>query len=355
MSAPFISSIINPFSSIIKHIKICENVENQGHGFTSQKKIDAVLEYSKVPITIQSYSKAHSYAKYTVAPLDHKDKQCARRPTAAADATATISKDVPGLKTNHCGTFTLDGKSYPRKAFVPEEIYLGRLPKFFRDFRQEKKKYWSTKSDETSNAKNCWDKVRDFQSLKAVATKTYPKAGYNDDTRSVFSDLTFIVTAAPTTDKAYSTSTTTGKAIPEDTTIKGIFSAAGARIQVSADAALRSVDIITVEIPKSQVAILAQKGANIVYQGGNSYSMIVMMLSTLVPNQCCASKVYRNNLNGESNPPYILNSPTYGYNAADPNPETCPSSGFLDSPTSLGEHNGYVDFPRENIDDSDEP
>ena len=47
-------SIINPIADLRQKIKSYEKVENQGHGFTSQHMIDAVIEYSKVPATIQS-------------------------------------------------------------------------------------------------------------------------------------------------------------------------------------------------------------------------------------------------------------------------------------------------------------
>ena len=52
---------------------------------------------------------------------------------------------------------------------------------------------------------------------------------------------------------------------------------------------------------------------------------------------------------------YLLNSSTSGYNGDETNPTACPSYGLLASPTSLGEHNGDVDSPRYNIDDSHGP
>ena len=44
-------------------------------------------------------------------------------------------------------------------------------------------------------------------------------------------------------------------------------------MQVSADDTPLSMDTTTVEIPKSQVAMMDKKGATIVDQGGNSYPM----------------------------------------------------------------------------------
>ena len=107
-----------------------------------------------------------------------------------------------------------------------------------------------------------------------------------------------MVAAVPTTDQACSASAATGKAIPEYPTIKLILFFFGDWMQLSAAAAPRSMDTITVEIPKSQVAMLEKKGATIVDQGGNYYSVNVMTLSTLVPNQRRDSGVYNNKLNG---------------------------------------------------------
>ena len=39
----FINSIINQVAAIRRHIKSFDEVDNPGHGFTSQKKIDDVL------------------------------------------------------------------------------------------------------------------------------------------------------------------------------------------------------------------------------------------------------------------------------------------------------------------------
>ena len=89
--------------------------------------IYAILEYSKLPVTIQSYAKARSYAKDTGDLSYQKGKSRAWRRTDAANATATTPEQVPVLKTNTNGTFNLDGKFYPLKAFVTEDIYLGRL------------------------------------------------------------------------------------------------------------------------------------------------------------------------------------------------------------------------------------
>ena len=75
--------------------------------------MDAVLDYAKVPSTIHSYSKDQSDAKATGAPSDPKD-------AIHAVANSSISEEVTVLKTNDDGTFTLDEKNYPLRAFVPE-------------------------------------------------------------------------------------------------------------------------------------------------------------------------------------------------------------------------------------------
>ena len=70
-----------------------------------------------------------------------------------------------------------------------------------------------------------------------MATNTGTKSKENDDTRLVFSNLTFTVTAAPTTAQDYLTSAATVMAIPEDLTNKSSFSDADDQLQVSAASA----------------------------------------------------------------------------------------------------------------------
>ena len=121
--------IINHMDDIRRHINIFKRVENKGFGFIAQQVMDAVLEYAKVPITIQSYAKAQSYTNVSGTTSETKDTRrvCSRD---SAAATSSTSEEVYGLKTNDDGNFMLDGKFYPLKAFVLEEIYLGKLSKF---------------------------------------------------------------------------------------------------------------------------------------------------------------------------------------------------------------------------------
>ena len=100
-------------------------------------------------------------------------------------------------------------------------------------------------------------------------------------------------------------------------------------MQLSAAAAPRSMDTITVEIPRSQVAMMDKRGATIVNQGVNSYSMNTMTFSNIAPNQIRDSGAYNNNLNWEVKPTYLLNPLTSGDNETETNPAAFLSSVFL--------------------------
>ena len=149
---------------------------------------------------------------------------------ASVAANSSTSEEVSGLKMNYDGTFMLDGKFYPLKALVPEEIYLGNISRVFWDACREKKMGPSLKSDEKK--KNWRDKKNDRRNMKASATKTHTKSEEVDNSKIVFSDFTFVVTASP--DKVQSHYASATSAIPEDPTIKDIFYATGAQMQVSA-------------------------------------------------------------------------------------------------------------------------
>ena len=57
--------------------------------------------------------------------------------------------------------------------------------------------------------------------------------------------------------------------IPENPTIKGIFDTTGDWMQVSAAETPSDIGTITIDTTKSQVAIMAKKGATIIDQRGN--------------------------------------------------------------------------------------
>ena len=64
---------------------------------------------------------------------------------------------------------------------------------------------------------------------------------------------------------------------------KGIFAGSSDWMQAPDAAAPYSMDSIIIEIHKSQVAMMAKKGANIVNQGDNHYSMIVVTIAPFEP------------------------------------------------------------------------
>ena len=121
--------LINPVAAIFWHIKSCERVENTGVGFTAQKVIDDVLDYDKVPVTIDSCINSQSDAKSMGTSSIPKNTRC-------ATANSSTLEEVAGLKTNYDGNFTLDEIFHPLKAFVPEESYLGNIHKVFRGERR---------------------------------------------------------------------------------------------------------------------------------------------------------------------------------------------------------------------------
>ena len=92
-----------------------------------------------------------------------------------------------------------------------------------------------------------------------------------DGSKSLPIDLTFTVTVAP--DRVQSHSVLYITYTPDYTTIKYIFAAKGAHMQVLSAATPSSIDTITIEVPKSQVSMLAKKGGTLIDQGVNSYSM----------------------------------------------------------------------------------
>ena len=128
--------------------------------------MDAVLDYAKFPVTVQSYARAQYNSKAMRTPSGLKD-------TIRATATSSTSEGVSGLNINYDENFTLHGKFYPLKAFVPEEIYLGELPKVFWGSRREKKMGISLKPDEKN--KNWRDNNCVRITVKAAATKADTK------------------------------------------------------------------------------------------------------------------------------------------------------------------------------------
>ena len=102
--------------------------------------------------------------------------------------------------------------------------------------------------------KNWIENNHNHRIMKDVATKADTKSKEKDYQNTVFSDLTFTVAAAPAqVQSQYGAATSS---IPYDPTIKGIFAAAGAKIQVSESATTSDTYNVTLEIPKSQVVTM---------------------------------------------------------------------------------------------------
>ena len=87
-------------------------------------------------------------------PSEPKDTRRAWSHAVVDDTISSTSEELYGLKTNDEGTFAMYGKFYSLKAFVLEEIYLGKLPRFFRVLSRNKKMDQSTKTDELSKNQN---------------------------------------------------------------------------------------------------------------------------------------------------------------------------------------------------------
>ena len=69
-------------------------------------------------------------------------------------------------------------------------------------------------------------------------------------------------------------------------------------MQVSDAETPSTIDTITINITKSHVAMLSQKGTTIIYQRGNSYSMNALMLSNRMFHEYGVNGDYRNKVNG---------------------------------------------------------
>ena len=154
--------------------------------------------------------------------------------------TSSTSEEVAGLKTDDDGIFTLDGKNYRVDAFLQKEICLGKISKVFQNSQREKNMGISLKPDDKN--KNWRDGKNNRINLKAVTTKSNNKLEEVDDSKIVFSDLTFTVAAYPAQVQTQSTRSTS--AIPEDPTIKGIFSAAGAWMKMLATTTTRNTETL---------------------------------------------------------------------------------------------------------------
>ena len=99
------------------------------------------------------------------------------------------------MKTSDDRNFTLDINVYPLKAFVPKEIYIGKLSKVFRHARREKNVGLSLNMNEKN--KKWRENKNNHINLKDSSTKADTKSEEAGDSNTVFSDLTFTVAADP--------------------------------------------------------------------------------------------------------------------------------------------------------------
>ena len=127
-----------------------------------------------------------------------------------------------------------------------------------------------TKTYDASKNNNRRQNNYERKSLKPEVTKTESKSEEADDSKSVFSDVIFAVTSAPAKVQDHSALATTRTSIPKDPTIKGIYSDSVSWMQVSAAATHIAMETITIEIPKSQVSMLAKKVVTFVDQAHKS-------------------------------------------------------------------------------------
>ena len=134
-------------------------------------------------------------------------------------------------------------KFYPLKALALEDVYHRKSTKYFRDAFREKKIYWLNRTGETSNNKNWQENNLKRKTHTAAETKTETTSEKGDNSKSVFSGLTFTVVTFPSRVQAHSMSAIIS--IIEDINIKGIFSATAAHMQVSAAETPSAINTIT--------------------------------------------------------------------------------------------------------------
>ena len=99
------------------------------------------------------------------------------------------------MKTSDDRNFTLDVNLYPLKAFVPKEIYIGKLSKIFWNARREKNVGLSLNRNDKNKKRK--ENKNEHINLKDSSTKADTKSEEAGDSNTVFSDLTFTVAAAP--------------------------------------------------------------------------------------------------------------------------------------------------------------
>ena len=117
--------LIKPVANLRWNINISERVESKGVGFIPQKVMDFILEYFKVPVTIQYYSKAQSYSTEMRTPSEPRYNRHNQRHADLVATASYISEEVPGLKTNDDSYFLLDGKFTRSRRLCQKTFILG--------------------------------------------------------------------------------------------------------------------------------------------------------------------------------------------------------------------------------------
>ena len=156
--------------------------------------MDAVIDYAKVPDTIQPYAKAQYYAKAMGENFWPKGYQTHSDMCRCGGYTINLRGSL-WLEDKQWRNFNAGWNFYILKAFIIEEIYIGKLPKVFQDSHREKNMGLSINTDEKN--KNCRDKNLNHRTLKSDVTKADTKSEEADDSKTVFSDLTFTVADGP--------------------------------------------------------------------------------------------------------------------------------------------------------------
>ena len=173
---------------------------------------------------------------------------------------------------------------------------------------REKKMDRSTKTDDANNNKNWQENNHERKSLKAVSINIETKSEEVDYYKSFSSDITFTIAAAPAKVQAHSASATTGTVINGYPTIKGIFAFVGAWMQVSYDATQSSMGTIPLRYlstsfpcwPKRGILLLTKEATPTPWMPCRSQTAILVKNSNYGDSN--------NNLNGEINSPYLLDT-----------------------------------------------
>ena len=83
-----LNSLINPVLICVGITRV-QKSEKKGVGLTAQQVMKSIIDYFKVPVTIQSYAKVKSYAMATGTPSDPNDNRHGWRRSAMVATSST--------------------------------------------------------------------------------------------------------------------------------------------------------------------------------------------------------------------------------------------------------------------------